>query len=288
MAKLAVVGGGTPTPTLTRWGTSFLLEAVGQKFLIDCGPATTHKLLHQFGVASTAIEHLFFTHLHSDHVADYPCFLMTRFDQSIGSEPDLKVYGPSPFRDIHERLWSPERGVFWYDVIARTNHPMSINAYHSRGGQGDRPPPVVEVTEFGPGVVATGDGWQVSALEVKHAQPYIECFGFRFETDDGIIGFSGDTAPCEAVVELCRDADLAVIEAVHREVHGRNLPSVISETSTDSAGRMAAEAGAKRLLINHQSTSMEGPGDTARAIADVLGAYDGDLWWGRDGVVVEF
>ena len=92
----------------------------------------------------------------------------------------------------------------------------------------------------------------------------------------------------DAVVELCRDADLAVIEAVHREVHGRTLPSVISETSTDSAGRMAEEAGARRLLIKHQSTSMDGPGETARAIADVAANFSGQLWWGRDGAVVDF
>ncbi len=286
MASLKVVGGGTPTPTKPRWGTCFLLEAVGQKFLIDCGPASTHKLFHNFGVSSTQIEHLFFTHLHSDHIADYPCFLMTRFDQSIGSEPNLKVYGPPPFADIHRRLWGPDEGVFWYDVNARINHPMSINAYHSRGGQGERQPPEVEVTEYRAGLVAQGNGWQVSALEVKHAQPYIECFGFRFETEDGIFGFSGDTAPCDAVVELCRYADLAVIEAVHRESIGRKLPSRISETSTDSAGRMATDAGAKRLLINHQSPTMDAPGETERAIADVAGHYGGELWWGSDGVIV--
>lgn len=286
MARLSVVGGGTPTPTLARWGTCFLLEAVGQKFLIDCGPASTHKLLHQFGVASTEIEHLFFTHLHSDHIADYPCFLMTRFDQQVGTEPNLKVFGPKPLHDIHDRLWSPEQGVFWYDVIARTKHPMSINAFHMRGGVGNRPPPVVEVSEYADGPVASGNGWQVSALEVQHAQPYLECYGFRFETDDGIFAFSGDTAPCQAVVELCRDADLAVIEAVHREVVGDSLASRISETSTESAGRMASSAGAKRLLINHQSVTMDGPGETERGIAEVARHFAGELHWGRDGVRV--
>ena len=54
----------------------------------------------------------------------------------------------------------------------------------------------------------------MSAAEVRHAQPYLTCLGFRFETDDGVIVFSGDTRPCDEVIELARGADLLVMEAV--------------------------------------------------------------------------
>ena len=170
------------------------------------------------------MHNLFFTHLHSDHISDYLCFLMTRFDQCIGTEPDLHVYGPPPIKRITDGIWSPD-GLFWYDVIARTNHPMSVHAYQMRGGVGDsRPEPVVHATEYAEGKVAAGEGWTCYAREVKHAQPYIECYGFRFETEEGVVAFSGDTAPIESVVELARDADLFVMEAVHREEKDSNLP----------------------------------------------------------------
>lgn len=157
MPQLKVVGSGTPTPTPERWGTCFILEACDQRFMIDCGPASTYKM-HRMGVPCTAIQHLFFTHLHSDHISDYPCFLMTRFDQSIGEEGDLNVYGPSPIGHITEALWTPQQGAFWYDVVARVNHPMSLYAYQYRGGKGPRPEPVVHVHEFGEGEVARGSG----------------------------------------------------------------------------------------------------------------------------------
>ncbi len=287
MPRLKVVGAGTPTRTPNRWGTCFLLEIGGEWLMIDCGPGSTYKM-YQMGVRPTEIEHLFFTHLHSDHIADYPCFLMTRFDQSIGTEPDLQVYGPPPIEDVTERLWSKERGVFWYDVVARTNHPMSVHAYHSRGGQGSRAEPVVHAHEYGEGKVASGKTWECHSLEVKHAQPYIDCYGFRFETEEGIIAFSGDTAPTESVVELARDADLFVQEIVHRESTIEKLPSRISETGSSGAARMAAEAGAKRLLINHQSAGLEPLDEMALAIKDVKEIYDGPLYWAEDFTEIEW
>ena len=208
--------------------------------------------------------------------------------QAVGVESNLHVYGPRPIREITERMWSPDHGVFWYDVLARTNHPMSIHAFHSRGGKGERPAPVVEVFEYEQGKVAEGKGWTCHAWEVKHAQPYIECYGFRFETDEGIVAFSGDTAPIAAVVELARDADLFVMEAVHREEKIQTYPSVISESGTLSAGRMAAEAGAKRLVINHQSGTLEPHEETTQGIAEVKEMFDGLLFWAQDMMDVEW
>ena len=144
------------------------------------------------------------------------------------------------------------------------------------------------MSEYTEGKVAEGDGWVCYAREVKHAQPYIDCYGFRFETDEGVVAFSGDTAPIESVVELARDADLFVMEAVHHEARIQSLPSVISESGTLSAGRMAAEAGAKRLVINHQSPSLEAAEDTTQGIAEVKSVYDGPMVWAHDMMEVEW
>ena len=287
MPKLNIVGAGTPTPTHARWGTCFILKICGQHLMIDCGPASTYKM-YRMGIPCTSVHDLFFTHLHSDHLSDYPCFLMTRFDQSVGTERDLHVYGPAPIKAITEAIWSPERGAFWCDVEARVKHPMSLHAFQSRGGVGERPAPAVHVTEYSEGKVAQGKGWVCNAREVKHAQPYLACYGFRFETDEGVVAFSGDTAPTESVVELARDADLFVMEAVHREAKIRTYPSVISETGTLSAGRMAAEAGAKRLVINHQSVTLDPPEETTQGIAEVKSVFDGDVYWAHDMMEVQW
>ena len=53
--------------------------------MFDCGPATTYKMA-QTGLHPLDIDYLFFTHHHFDHDVDYPCFMMTRWDESIGKE----------------------------------------------------------------------------------------------------------------------------------------------------------------------------------------------------------
>jgi len=73
--RLYFVGAGTPTPTPTRFGTSYVLQIDEDLLMFDCGPAATHKLV-KLGLWPNRINHLFFTHHHFDHNADYPCFIL--------------------------------------------------------------------------------------------------------------------------------------------------------------------------------------------------------------------
>ena len=88
MTSIYVLGAGTPTPTAQRFGSSFVIKTEDNQIMLDCGPAATHKLV-QAGLWPTDIDHLFFTHHHFDHDIDYPCFLLCRWDQSIGNERTL-------------------------------------------------------------------------------------------------------------------------------------------------------------------------------------------------------
>ena len=69
MARLIVLSCGVPTPHPGRWGTAFALQVGRETLLVDCGPAATLKL-YQAGLRATDISRVFFTHLHSDHMAD--------------------------------------------------------------------------------------------------------------------------------------------------------------------------------------------------------------------------
>lgn len=271
MPRLIILGSGTPVPTAKRWGTSFLLQLKDDWLMVDCGPGSTYKM-HQMGILPTQISHLFFTHYHSDHMADYPCFLMTRFEQAVNEE-DLNVYGPPPIKNITAGLWSKERGIFWLDVVARTQHPMSLDVYHRRGGVGHRPEPVVHVNEYNAGKVGSGKNWDCYAYEVEHAQPYLECYGLRFETAEGIIAFSGDAAPTDVLVNLARNADLFVMAAMDREtIRGEAV-----------GAKKAREAGAKRLVITHQSPSLTSSNDLINdAIYDIKRVFTGPVYWGQD------
>ena len=121
MAEIYTLGAGTPTPTPTRFGSSHVLRLGDQLLMFDCGPAATHKLV-KAGLFPTQVDYLFFTHHHFDHDIDYPCFLLCRWDQSIGRENKLQVFGPDLTEKITEGILG-ENGVFAHDWKAGSTTP---------------------------------------------------------------------------------------------------------------------------------------------------------------------
>ena len=68
--KLWLLGTGTPTPSVRRVCSGYLV-AVGDDFLVfDHGFGAHHRLL-ELGVAATEVSHAFFSHHHYDHIGDY-------------------------------------------------------------------------------------------------------------------------------------------------------------------------------------------------------------------------
>ncbi|GIT16956.1 MAG: hypothetical protein CM1200mP38_6130 [Dehalococcoidia bacterium] len=130
MATVHILGGGTPTPTPSRFGSSYVFQFNKNQLMIDCGPAATQKL-ENAGFWPTEIDYLFITHHHFDHDADLPCFLLCRWDQSIGKENRLQIYGPTLTEKITEGIIG-EDGLFAHDWKARVNHPLSQRIHVNR------------------------------------------------------------------------------------------------------------------------------------------------------------
>ncbi|HUT90524.1 MAG TPA: MBL fold metallo-hydrolase [Thermoguttaceae bacterium] len=119
--------------------------------MVDCGPGTTYKM-GRMGLRPGRVGHLFFTHHHFDHNCDFPCFALTRWDLSKGTEPPLKVYGPPPTRAFVERLPGKE-GAFFDDWNSRIQHPVSQAIHKRRGGGLPRPAPAIVARSFGGAVL---------------------------------------------------------------------------------------------------------------------------------------
>ena len=146
MVKIYLLGTGTPTPTPTRFGSSHVIEVGGEYIMFDCGPATTYKMV-QSGLWPTQIDKLFFSHHHFDHDVDYPCFLLCRWDQSVGKENQLEVYGPTLTELITERILSEDVGAFAHDWKARINNVGSQRVFVNRGGTLPREREALEAAE---------------------------------------------------------------------------------------------------------------------------------------------
>ena len=109
---------------------------------------------------------------------------------SIGKENELKVYGPELTEQLTERIMGKDTGAYWHDIVARTNHPLSLYAYESRGGTPPRKPPKIHARDVTPGTVATGKHWEISSARVEHVQPYLDSLAYRIDSDEGSIVLS--------------------------------------------------------------------------------------------------
>ena len=280
MAKVHVIGAGTPTPTSTRFGSSFVVETSSEQIMIDCGPAATAKMV-QAGLWPTEIDYLFFTHHHFDHDIDYPCFLLCRWDQSIGKENQLQVYGPNLTEKITEGIIG-ENGLFSHDWKARVGHPLSQLVYQNRGGVLPRPAPAVFAKDVTAGKIFSGKDWEVTAADAEHVQPYLDSLAYRLDTPDGSIVFTGDTQPCDSVTQLAKDADVMLCMCWDdQEVMDENGEASF-QCGTTGAAKMAQEAGVKKLVLVHIGPHLSGHPVMEKGIGDVKKIYDGELLFSEE------
>lgn len=268
MPTLHILGAGTPSPTPQRWGTACALRFDHEVVMIDCGPATTWKLVRA-GLRPTDVRWLLLTHLHSDHFVDYPTLVLTRWDHCIGGEPPLRVAGPPPTVAVTGKLFGPE-GAFAGDLRARCEHIASRRVHLNRGGTLPRPRLEVAAQDVKPGATIEGAGWTARCAEVDHMQPYLTTLAWRLDWPGGSVCFSSDTRPCAALVELAAGVDLLVANCPLRQdrMHPEMGTCIFG---TLDAAQVARDADARRLLLTHVTESLIREAEAARAeIAEVF------------------
>ena len=104
--KITCLGTGSPEPYIQRASSGYLVEIGNDKILLDCGGGVVSRLI-EAGHLPSHITHLFFTHLHSDHMMDYARLVHCAWDE--GAKP-LPVYGPAPISNINDKLFGKEGG----------------------------------------------------------------------------------------------------------------------------------------------------------------------------------
>lgn len=276
--RIRLLGTGTPTPSLKRMSSGYLVETGERKILFDFGPGAYHRLL-EAGVKPVQVTDVFFTHLHYDHCLDYVRLVMTRWDQGAGRIPDLNVYGPAHTRKMTDAIIND---VFGPDLEARTELPMSQAVFVARGGKLPRAKPNPVVRELKNGDVVSTNDFVVKVHSVIHAQPILECFGYRLEAEGASFAYSGDAGPCKAMEDLARNVDVMVHmchfisgTALNAEFEKRNGGHL-------EIARLAQAAGVRNLVASHITEQMDVPGVRERLIREMSEIFKGNLFFGED------
>lgn len=147
--------------------TSLLVD---HDLLIDAGTGVAELSVAEL----VAIDHVFLTHAHLDHIAALPLMIDTVADRR---KAPLTVYGTEPVLEALSRhLFN---GVLWPDFTRIPSPDAAVLRY--------RPIAIGELVEIG--------GRTLSALPVRHSVPAV---GYRLDSGQGSVVFSGDTGSCDA------------------------------------------------------------------------------------------
>jgi ribonuclease Z len=239
--KVTLLGTGSPPPLMRRFGPGVLVQAGGKNLLIDCGRGVTQRLF-QAGVRLGAIDALFITHLHSDHVVGIPDlwltgWLGTAYAQRKGP---FRVYGPAGTKGLMDNL---EKAYDW-DIKTRI------------ADQNLAPENVATaVVEFTEGVVYDRDGVKVTAFEVDHGPLIKPAFGYRVDFGGRSVTVSGDTRFNENLIKHATGTDLLIhqVAAVREELLKNPVYQVILDhhTKPEEAGVVFTRAKPKLAVYYH-------------------------------------
>jgi ribonuclease BN (tRNA processing enzyme) len=242
--RLTVLGGCGGWPAAGTACSGYLVEHDGFRVLIDPGYATFPRLQEYYDAA--AVDTVLVSHGHPDHCADLNPLLRARALTGRPA-PRLPVYAPPGALRA---------------VLALDRPGMLDDAF--------------ELREFGPGSAFEVGPFAVRTWLLPHWMPNA---GLRLQAGGTALAYTGDTGPSPDLPALARDADLFIAEASYPE----RVPddSVASLSSAWQAGRVAAAAGARKLVLTHLM-----PGtDPGAAVSAAAVSYDGDVTVAVPGLV---
>ena len=253
--RLTVIGCSGSYPGPDSCASCYLVEApdpedAGRtwRILLDLGSGALGAL-HRH-VDPLTIDAVFISHLHADHFFDLSGYYVMRKYHPTGPQPRIPVWGPRSTRSRVAKAYGlpKDPGMteeFLFHRIRKK--PITVGPF------------------------------TITARRMDHP---IEAFAFRVEYGDRVLVYSGDTARCDALVELATGANLLLAEAAFRD--DEDNPPHIHMTGSEAAG-VAQEAGTELLVLTHIPPWHE----KRRAIDEAYGHFDGRVLLAAEGSVYQ-
>lgn len=216
--RLTVVGCSGSFPGPGSAASSYLVEADGFRMLLDIGSGAVGALQRHLDLAE--LDAVLVSHLHPDHCIDLLSLYVARSYDPVRDFGRLPVHVPAGGSAHLARAYG------------RADEPGLVGAF--------------DFVEWTAGSHRIGP-FTVTVARMAHP---VETWGMRVEHGGRVLAYSGDTGPCDNLVELARDADLAVLESSFEAERDAKAPRGLHLTG-GQAGEAAARAGARRLVLTH-------------------------------------
>lgn len=222
---LYIAGSSSAVPRPGRANSGYLLSAGGCNIAIDFGTGVFASMREH--IEPQQLDAVVISHMHADHFFDIiPLRYALRYELERGQP--LPVYLPPGGIAIAQTIGAPlkETADFYSGVL-------DLREYS-----------VVEPLRIG--------DCEIQFAPTVH---YIPAYAMRVETRAAVLGYSADTAPCDGVPNLVREADIFLCEAAlgpsGTEAGQRG------HLNAQEAGELAQRAGVKHLVLTHYSAKAD-------------------------------
>ena len=249
MVQMTVLGACGTYPAAGLACSGYLLEAAGgTRVWVDAGSGTLANLLARSALGD--LDAIWISHLHADHVSDLAlaghalCFGVTPTTRPV------PLLGP---KGLAEHL----RQVMPADVPGVPDNAFDLHELHD----GER---------IGFGAL------ELEAVATEHGIP---TFGLRASAGGVTLAYTADTGPCDGAGRLAERADVFLCEASWLRAPD-GVPAI--HLTAEQAGRCAAEAGARRLVLTH----LRPDDDHAGIVAKAEDAFGGPVQLAVEGAVL--
>lgn len=292
--ELVVLGTASQAPTVDRNHNGYLLRWGPESILFDPGEGTQRQLAFA-GLSSASIHRICLTHFHGDHTFGLPGVLNRLELDQVDHGVDLHF--PASGEPVLDHLLGATLGDFRIEI---RRHPASGAGVAVDGERYSlRHEPLRHKVDTLGWRVDEPDGRRMlperlAALGVEgpdvgrlQREGSIEAGGRRVGLDEvsehrpgRSVAVVMDTAWCDGALALADGVDLLVCESTFLSSE-EELAAVAGHLTADQAGRLAAEAGARRLVLTHFSRRYDDlepfVAEAARHHPDVVAARDLDV-----------
>jgi ribonuclease BN (tRNA processing enzyme) len=272
--ELLVLGSGGPGAT-GRAGAGYIVLVDGEpRIEVDAGPGTFVRL-GEAKLSLAKIDIVLLTHLHIDHTGELPGFFKARAVSGDGPV-NVQVFGPTGHRGNGDQATFPSTSRFIdllfgpegaYSYLRDFAEPLTIDATNVDASA---------TAPKTPKVIYSENGLNISAIAGHHGDA--PAVIYRIDYRNQSITFSGDIDAngIDNLRRIAQRSSLLVFNCVVLDPPGsRPVPP-------KTIGVVAADTGAKRLLLSHLSPSIDQ--QRANVEASIREHYQGPIVFAEDGM----
>ncbi len=267
--KITFLGTSGTVPSVNRNPSAILIQYGGERILFDCGEGTQRQMM----IARTGFSGLnsvFITHMHTDHFIGVFGLLETL---SLNERKDkLTFYVPAEkakFLATLFRMFGYHNLSFPVEVVGlKDGDEVNFGRFKIVAFKTEHTTPSLGYALIERDRPGKFDRAKAEALGIPPGPLYaklvrgesIEING-RVITPDMVVGpprpgrkivYTGDTRPCERIVEIAKDADVLIHDASFTSDLQEWAEQTKHSTAREAA-EIAKKAGVRQLILTHIS-----------------------------------